>query len=138
MQSFALLARIKSKRDNMAVNINEENYIEDLYLKVFKKCSPHFKKLETSNEILAFVQKLETDKERIREKHEELMRESLEMKTQMNKLKEIKDETVKMKMINAEMNRLEQEKLDNFQQIKALKRDNVEISKELEAQHKAN
>ena len=66
-QSFALLARIKSKRENMVVNINEENYIDDLYVKVFKKCSQHFKKLDTSNEILAYVQKIESDKERIRE-----------------------------------------------------------------------
>lgn len=54
-QSFALLAKIRSKRENMVVNINEENYIEDLYLKVFKKCSSHFKKLDTSNEILAYL-----------------------------------------------------------------------------------
>ena len=66
------------------------------------------------------------------------MKESLEMKAQLNKLKGIKDETVKMKMINAELNRLEQEKLDNLQQIKALKRDNLELGKELDVQRKAN
>lgn len=53
------------------------------------------------------------------------MKENIEIKQQLNKLKEIKDETVKMKMINAELNRLEQEKLENLQQIKALKRENV-------------
>lgn len=34
---------------------NEENYIEDLYLKIFEKCSPHFNKMETSNEIFAYL-----------------------------------------------------------------------------------
>jgi hypothetical protein len=49
---MALLEKLKSKKDKQAVQPNQENYIEDLYLKIFNKCSPHFDKMITSNEIL--------------------------------------------------------------------------------------
>jgi hypothetical protein len=35
--------------------VEQENYIEDLYFKVFGKCSPHFDKMLTSNELLAEI-----------------------------------------------------------------------------------
>jgi predicted glycosyltransferase len=56
-QSFALLDIIKQRKEKQKEKAApvEENYIEDLYLKIFGKCSPHFNKMETSNEILAFV-----------------------------------------------------------------------------------
>lgn len=59
-QSFALLDRLKERKEKKAaVSNNEENYIEDLYFKIFGKCSPHFNKMESSNEILALFKEKE-------------------------------------------------------------------------------
>lgn len=44
-QSFALLDKIKHRKEKQViVPSNEENYIEDLYVKIFGTCSPHFNK----------------------------------------------------------------------------------------------
>jgi hypothetical protein len=52
-QSMALLERLKSKREKPAIQPNQENYMDDLYLKVFSRCSPHFDKIATSDELYA-------------------------------------------------------------------------------------